>query len=481
MDETLKVQIEAFLKPSSVAVVGASDRIGSWGSILMNGLKYWDFPGALYPVNQKAETVGGLRAYPDLEAIPGPVDLALLAVPAEVIRETVLACARKKIRAVAVIAAGFGEAVEGGREQELELAAIARANGMRILGPNVSGAFNLHARFNASAAPPNRLHPTAVSAVCQGSYAIYDLVISGYWRKMGIGQFVQTGNECDLDVNDFLEYFGEDPRTGAVVMYLETLRNVKRFREVAGRVARQKPVIVQKVGRTPGGARAARSHTGALAGDHSFYEGLFRQLRIVQSPSMERLIPLGNAFLKLPAVKGDRVAIITMGGSWGVALTDLLEERGLRVPELGTSVQGALRELGLPARASTRNPIDIGAAASVAFSPGAVEGMARAVLSSGEVDALVLHGFGRLAFIAQDPESTQIIVEMEKEVMRSCARLQEKYGLPVLIASAVLPSHGPAVREVLEEGVTVYHQLEEIADILALKRGYDGSTMESIL
>jgi len=469
MDEKTRKQMEVFLKPESIAVVGATDRVGSWGAIIMESLLCWKFPGKLFPVNPKAATVSGMKAYPNIQAIPGKVDLAILAVPAEVIPQTIQSCAEKGIQGITIIAAGFGEAVEGGRKRELELARLAREKGMRLLGPNVSGTFNLHEGVNASPARFDFLVPTPITGICQGSYAIYDLLVDSSFRKMGLGQFVHTGNECDLEVTDFLEYFGEDPRTEVIVMYLETLRNVPRFRRVAAQVARKKPVIVQKVGNTPGGSRAARSHTGALAGDHALFQALFDQLNLVSSPAMERLIPLGHAFLSLPPMEGNRVAIITMGGSWGVALTDQLEQRGLQVPELGRSLQRKLREMGMPVRASTRNPIDIGADISIAFSVDTVVAMAREILASDEVDAMILHGFGRMAVTHDPDETTELIGQVEKSVMKGFAELAESSEKTILIGSAILPSQSQALRDLTRAGVLIFHHLDEIADVLSLK------------
>ncbi|MBW1888126.1 MAG: CoA-binding protein [Deltaproteobacteria bacterium] len=159
MDDKKRKQIEAFLNPGSVAVIGASDRIGSWGSIIMESLQRWKFPGRLYPVNHNADTVSGMKAYPNIKAIPEKVDLAILAVPAESIPETIRDCGEKDVQGITIIAAGFGEAIEGGMEQELELARLAHKNGIRLVGPNVSGTFNLHENFNGSAAPSHLRSP----------------------------------------------------------------------------------------------------------------------------------------------------------------------------------------------------------------------------------------------------------------------------------------------------------------------------------
>nr|HID58920.1 acetyl CoA synthetase [Desulfobacterales bacterium] len=226
MNEKDRRQLEAFIKPKSVAVVGASDRFGSWGSFIMKGLLSYDFPGKIFPVNRNAGTISGIKAYPDILSIPDEVELVVLAIPAESVYETINACVRKCVRGITIITSGFGEALEEGKEQEKELTRLARAHGIRLLGPNVSGTFNLHDNFNAAPSPVRFLVPSPVTAICQGGYAIYDLIASSYWRGMGVGQFIHTGNECDLKVTDFLDYFGEDPRTKAILMYLETIRDV---------------------------------------------------------------------------------------------------------------------------------------------------------------------------------------------------------------------------------------------------------------
>ena len=202
--------LNAFLRPQSVAVIGGTERPGSWGSFIMKGLLSGPFPGPIYPVNQQAAQVFGLPAYRKVGEIPGPVELAVFAIPEQAVEQTVRECGEKGVQGIIIISAGFGEAVEGGKQRESELARLARSYGMRLLGPNVSGAFNLNAEFNASAAPVGYLIKSPIAGICQGSYAIYDLLAHGYFRGMGLGMFVQTGNEADLTATDFLEYVGAD-------------------------------------------------------------------------------------------------------------------------------------------------------------------------------------------------------------------------------------------------------------------------------
>ena len=460
-------ELDVFLQPRSVAVIGATERPGSWGSFMMEGLLSFHYPGAIYPVNHHSSTVYGLRAYPDIGSIPGPVDLAVLTIPEGSVEQAVQDCGAKGVKGITIITAGFGEAVEGGRAREEAIAKLARSHGIRVIGPNVSGTFNLHARFNPSPSSAEYLLATPLAAVSQGGYAFYDLLASGYGRRMGVGKFIHTGNECDLQVTDFLEHFGKDPQVRGIVMYLETLRDARRFLEVARRVAREKPVIIHKAGRTSGGTRAAQSHTGAIAGLKEVYRGALEQVNVILSPSMELLLPLGHAFIERPFMRGKRVAIVTMGGSWGVALADRLEEEGLLLPELSRPTQESLRSLGMPPRASTRNPVDIGAAGVTAFSVERLIEMGRVVLASGEVDALVLHGLGRAGFVRDGtPRGKEIFMELEKQAMRGYNGLQQEFGKPVILGSHHSSWESQAVSDLQSEGIRVHHRLDEIAQIL---------------
>ncbi len=465
---TVKKGLDVFIAPESVAVIGATERPGAWGSFIMTSLLIWKYPGKIYPVNRNAREVYGIPSFPDIESIKEPVDLAIMAIPKASVEETVETCGRKGCRGITIITAGFGEAVEGGREREEAVKNLAHSYGMHVLGPNVSGTFNLHARFNASGSPANFLLPTSLAGVCQGGYAFYDLMASAFGRKMGIGKFIHTGNECDLQVTDFLAHFGVDPEVKGILMYLETIRDGRRFIDVAQQVAKEKPIVVYKAGRTESGTRAARSHTGALGGRREIFEGAFSQAGIIVCPTMELIIPLGHALVERPPMMGRRVAIMTMGGSWGVALTDCLEEEKLVVPFFSTEVQRRLKDLGMPPRASTRNPVDIGAAGAVAFERETLLEMARLILLSGEVDALVLLGFGRPGMFEQGSDSfNEDFSRNEKSVMQAFNNLEKELARPVIVGSCLGPWESQAVHELNNEGVRIMNRLEEIACVLS--------------
>jgi acyl-CoA synthetase (NDP forming) len=461
-------QLNVFLSPQSVAVIGASDRPGSWGSFIMDGLVTWRYPGKIYPVNRNGGTVFGIPAYPDVESIQKPIELAVITIPENAVEDAIRVCGAQGVKGITIITAGFGESVEGGRARERAMVELASSYGMRILGPNVSGTFNLHARFNASGSPAQHLVATPLAAVCQGGYAFYDLLAAGHARGMGVGRFIHTGNECDLEVADFLRMFGDDPEVRGILMYLETLRDPRRFMGIVRDVTMEKPVVVHKAGTTAGGARAARSHTGALAGEGRVYEAAFAQSGVILSPTMELLLPLGHALIERPPMRGNRVGIITMGGSWGVALTDQLEGHELQVPELSPSLQARLRDLGMPPRASTRNPVDIGAAGFYQITLDTVVEMGREMLRSGEVDGLILHGLGRPGMGGEEAlASRKTFFPIEKRLMADVQALQAETDRPVLIGCTLSPWESQAVHDLNREGIRIYHRLDEIAQILS--------------
>ena len=464
--------LSVFLNPASVAVIGATERPGAWGSFIMEGLLGDAYPGQIYPVSRTAERVYGLKAFRDVREIPDTVDLAVFTIPGEGVPEALRACGLKGVRGVSLITAGYGETSTDGRHEEQSLLEIARAYGLRLLGPNISGTFNLHAHFNAAASPAGHLFPTPLAAVCQGGYAFYDLLASGFSRGMGVGRFIHTGNECDLTLSDFLEYFGCDPAAQAVLLYIETIRDAARFLEIARTVTRNKPVIAFKAGATPGGARAALSHTGALGGRREIFSGMLRQAGILACPSMELMLPLAHALVERPPLMGPRVGIVTMGGSWGVVLSDALEDADLEVPELSPGLQARLRALGMPPRASTKNPVDIGAA-GMFLEVQPLVNIGREVLASGEVDALVLHGLGQPGLIGDESsDGERIYLEIEKQVMRAYQKLEGEFKRPVMVGARFGPLESQAVHDLTHEGVRVYERIDEISQILALLRLY---------
>ncbi len=353
----MTASLDAFFTPRSIAVVGASRNPQKLGYVLLDNLMRARFPGTLFPVNTNAESVLGRTAYAHVDEIPGPVDLAILTVPAAAVIGVIDACARKGVRAAVVVTAGFRETGAEGAARERELAEHAHAGGVRIIGPNSLGIINTFASLNATFAEsaPYRYEIAVVSQSGAMATAILD------WARaidVGFSKFVSLGNMADVDETELLDYLRGDAQTKVIVGYLEGFGDGRRFLEVARRVTAVKPLVIMKVGRSAAGARAAQSHTGALASSDSVVDAAFRQAGIVRAYTMEELFDYTLAFSYLPLPKGRRIALVTNAGGPGVMAADAIERYGLELAHLSQASSERLAE-GLPAAASWANPIDV--------------------------------------------------------------------------------------------------------------------------
>jgi acyl-CoA synthetase (NDP forming) len=457
-----------FFAPKSVAVVGASSRPGSWGYRIADGLLVRGFEGALYLVNPNAQEILGAKTYPKLEQVPGEVELVIIVISADKLWDTLEDCARKGVKGIVIISSGFGEALgDEGKQMEEEMAQFCRENGIRLIGPNVSGVYNLHMHFCASGEDPREMKSSNMSFICQGGFAIHNIVTSGRSKGIGLGKFIHTGNEADLQCTDFLEFLGEDPETHVILMYIEGVKEPRRFLQIARRITPKKPIIVYKGGSSRAGNRAAASHTGALAGNIDFYRALFKQAGCIMAPTFETILELGHAFTFYPPLKGLKVGIVTMGGSWGVMLTDHISRKGFGVPELSASLQERLRALGMPYRASTRNPVDFGAA-GFTLGKEARFSITDALLSSNEIHALIYHGHG-FGGIELDtlPEWVRNRQRDEEELLRNAVEMMRTYEKPFLIGCHMSLHESATVQRLVREGIPVFSRLEDIADCLS--------------
>ena len=463
----LDIDFEALLRPKSIAVVGATERPDTWGHWLTRELVTGEFQGEVYPINSRAEAILGQPAFPKVASVPGPVDLAIIAIPAEHVFESIRDCVAKGVKVALIITAGFSEARADGRTQEQEMASYARAHGLRLVGPNISGIMNLHHGLKAHPADIRNFCKTPISYICQGGFAITDIAVREANAGRGFGKYLHTGNEADVTVVDFLEYCENDPETEAVCIYIEGLRDVPRFLKVARRMTPRKPIVVFKAGVTPDGTRAALSHTGAMAGSAGLYDDLFRQAGVVQAPTFELTLNIAHALLEMPRLKQPTIGITTMGGSWGVMLTDALAQRDLRVPELPVDVQEKIRGMGMPERASVRNPVDFGAAGgSISFEK-RVE-ILKVLLASDAIGGLAIHGYGMPGFITEEsPVFMHMRSKDDKAMIRSVQELQQIYQKPIILVTAMTPMESQVIQEMMAEGVRFQHRLDDVSAVLA--------------
>jgi acetyl coenzyme A synthetase (ADP forming)-like protein len=374
------------LRPRSVAVIGASRERGTIGAEIFHNLLANGFQGAVYPVNPKAEVVQSVRAYRTIADVPGPVDLAVIVVPARFAVDVLESCGIAGVRSAVVISAGFKETGPEGAEREAALVACARRHGMRLVGPNCLGVLNTEpdVRLDATFAP---VYPPPGRVAFSSQSGALGLAILEYASELnlGISHFVSVGNKADVSGNDLIEFWEQDPGTDLVLLYLESFGNPRRFTQIARRVGRVKPIVAVKSGRTQAGVRAAASHTGSLAGSDAAVDALCLQSGVIRTDTIEELFDVAILLAHQPIPRGPRVAVVTNAGGPGIMATDACESHGLELPALAEETLAALREF-LPREASTKNPVDMIASAAVESFEKAV----RLVANDPNVDALLV-------------------------------------------------------------------------------------------
>lgn len=372
--------------PRSIAVIGASTREGSIGNTLFRNLLHHGYTGTLYPVNSRAQVVNAVRAYPSIKDVPDQVDLAYIVVPSDHVLDVVKECDEAKVRGLVVISAGFSEVGGEGVEREAELLEVVRNAGMRMVGPNCMGVLNTapSVSMDGTFAP---VYPPGGNVAMSSQSGALGIAILQYAKQTGLGisQFVSVGNKADVSGNDLLMAWEDDPQTDVILLYLESFGAPRRFARIAPRVARKKPIVAVKSGRTATGSRAASSHTGALASLDVAVDALFRQTGVIRVDTLEELFAVGQLLSTQPVPKGRRVGVVTNAGGPGILAADALEAQQLRIPELSEETQARLRE-SFPAEAAVRNPVDMIAGAGAAEFAHVV----RTILESDEVDSLLV-------------------------------------------------------------------------------------------
>lgn len=356
--------LDPIFSPRSVAVIGASADRSSIGYALVHNLVLAEFGGAIFPVNPKGGAIHSLKAYPSILDVPDEVDLAVLAVPRDVVMPVVEECMEKGVGGLVVITAGFAETGEEGAALERELVAKVREGGARMVGPNCMGVINTDdgVSLNATFAPTAARRGSIGFVSQSGALGVAILNVAA---DLGIGltQFASMGNKPDVSGNDMLEYWEDDPATRVIAMYLESFGNPRRFTEIAKRVGRKKPILVVKSGRTSEGARAASSHTGAIAGTDVTVSAFLDQCGVLRANTIEELFDIARALDRCPLPPGDRVAILTNAGGPAIMATDACVNLGLAMAELADDTVAELESF-LPEEASTANPVDMIASAT---------------------------------------------------------------------------------------------------------------------
>lgn len=447
------------LAPDSVAIVGASTDPTKRGYKAMVGLIKEGYVGAIYPINPKADMILGVKTFPSIDALPGPVDLALICTPANTVPDLIRQCGRKGVKGAVILASGFRETGAAGAQLEAELLEAARAARVRIVGPNTSGMFNLHKKLNLLALA--NVKPGTIGFISQSGNMLLALVLEAENNgHVGFSTYVGPGNQTDIGFYDYLQYLGEDAHTRVATLYVEGFRNGRRFLEVARTVTTSKPVVVYKSGSTELGKQAAKSHTGALAGSYAMTVDLLRQAGVSVVHHSDEILPVAEGLGLMQQARGKRIAIVADGGGQATIAADRLAEAGLELASLCAATRAKLAAILVP-QASLANPIDVAGASDA--NPLVLADCLDIVAADDSVDAVLLVGmFGgyglRFAehLLGQEMRAAEAMIELARRVAK-----------PVVVHSLYAPVKPPPLRRLHEAGLPVYASIEHAVRVLA--------------
>ena len=433
--------------PKSVAVIGASSEAGKVGNDLVKNLMSQKFSGFIYPVNPKATEIYGLKCYPSVSDLPTTPDLAIFAIPAALVAGVFEECGKKGVRAAVIISAGFREIGEEGKAREALLKETAKKYDIALIGPNCLGIINPEVNLNASFA--SLMPSTGSVAFISQSGALCTSVLD-YAQSLGVGfsKFVSIGNKAVIDEIELIRYLTDDPKTKVIMMYEEQLERGEEFIKVVGELtsrAHATPVISLKAGRTTAGASASASHTGALGGDDTIIDAIFRKSGVIRAYSIEELFDHAIAFAHNPLPESNRVAIVTNAGGPGVLTADESTNHGLAVDKLSLGAQEKLKKV-LPPAANVHNPVDVLGDAKADRYLAAID----TVLSEPQIDA---------AIVLLTPQTTTEIKETAKVIIEQ----KKKHDKPVIASFMGVKSVEPGVKMLQEAGIATVSFPEDAA------------------
>jgi len=387
MNADIIKELDPLFNPKSVAHIGATNNRNKWGFSTVTSL-IQSYKGPIYPVNTKEAEIQGLKAYPRVTDIPGPVDMAVFTIPAEHVAGVMQDCVEKGVKSAVIISAGFAEIGPVGQKLQDEVLSIARRGNIRFIGPNCMGYWSSSSSL-AAFMMPLLVRDGPLAFVSQGGNVGAAVVVAGYERGVGFTHYVSCGCAADIQIEDYIDYFGKDPKVKVIMTYIEGLNNGSRFMEMVSNVTRNKPVIVLKPGKTAAAAEAIRSHSGAMAGSDAIYDVAFKKMGAMRVDNPEEMLDVAIGCLTQPLPRGRNVAIITPGGSYGVLCAEACEEGGLNVVKLPEKTIEEFDKI-FPPRWSHGNPVDpAGDRNFIAY----LTAPAR-LLELETVDSLIFMGFG---------------------------------------------------------------------------------------
>jgi len=457
-------QLNHIFKPDSIAVIGASDNIRKWGYMMVDRPIRTGYKGTVYPVNPQKENILGLRCYSSVRDIPGDVDLAVITIPANQIPSIMQECVEKGVKGAVIISAGFAEIGKEGRVLEEQVVKIARCGGIRCVGPNGMGIWSAAANLNlAFDAAPIAGHIAFVSQ--SGTFGGYMSEIAGI-KGYGLRTFISIGNQGDLSTEDYVEYLSYDDETTVIVLYMEGVKDGKRFFQVAKETLKKKPIVLYKGGSSPAGVRATMSHTASIAGSEQVFENVCRQLGLIRTLEAFHTFEMAVALMSQPLPPGRRIGILGTGGQ-GVVAVDACQGLGLEVPELDTDVSAKIMKI-LPKHAPRpRNPVDFAAGYRTTIDEvNVVEMLLKldyidGVISNVPINPMV---WGSRFDLAGNPEPLQEATDVSMEASKQFCELPRKYGKPIICVRWYSDIRKDPVGQILmESGIPLYETPEQCA------------------
>lgn len=450
--------LNRLFNPASIAVIGASEVPGKAAERRTRSLIRGGYPGKIFLINPKRDTLFERKAYPSILDIGQEVDLVMVVVAPKLIPQAVADSVKMRAKGIVIITAGLGETGVEGKRIEAEILRIATEGGAKIIGPNCSGLFSAAGDMNLLGLPPIKKGPLAV--IAQSGNIIDSITHYAEMRGVGLSHIISAGNAIGVQFHEYIDYLGQDEATRAILMYMEGIKEGAHILRVAREVSRRKPIIILKVGRSRAGARAAASHTGSLAADDAVVDAAFRQAGIVRVANVDEMFDVAMSFSNMPLPKGNRVAIVSEGGGDNSVAADNAEHFGLEVPVLPQATQERIRPYllaGMPAS----NPIDYGGTAEE--NPDMINKVVEVLMQEESVDSIYVTGFfgGFKEIIAPH------VGELEEKTARELVRLMRQYGKPIAVHTSFAHSPFRSMEILNENGVLLTPSSERAAQCLA--------------
>lgn len=445
-------------RPASVAVIGASEVPGKAAERRTRSLIRGGYPGKIFLINSKRDTLFGRKAYPSILDIGEEVDLVMIVVAPKLIPQAVADSVKMRAKGIVIITAGLGETGEEGKRIEAEILGTATGGGAKIVGPNCSGLFSAAGDMNLLGVPPIRKGPLAV--IAQSGNIIDSITHYAEMRGVGLSHIISAGNAIGVQFHEYIDYLGQDEGTKAILMYMEGIKEGGEVVRVAREVSKCKPIVILKVGRSKAGARAAASHTGSLAADDTIVDAAFRQAGIVRVTNVDEMFDVAMAFANMPLPKGNRIAIVSEGGGDNSVAADNAEHFGLEVPVLPQAAQERIRPFllaGMPAS----NPIDYGGTAEE--NPDMINKVVEVLMEEEMVDSVYVTGFfgGFKEIIAPH------VGELEEKTSQELVRLMRQYGKPIAVHTSFAQAPFRSMEILSENGILLTPSSERAAQCLA--------------